>query len=280
MKKHLGFIVLCVWSLLLLVPSTGMVQEKGSYTIAVVPQTQISDIYERWAPFLKRLSQEVGAEIKIAPYNTIRQFDADLQKGVPDFAYMNPYQEFIAKESQGYIPLVRDNADLFGILVVNKSGTINSVKDLEGKELVFPSHAFAANQYMRALLTDKEKIRFKSQFVTSHGSVYRAVKLNTAAGGGGIMKTFEKEGDDIKGHLKIIYETPKTASHPIAAHPRVPESIRKKVTQAIMNYAKEPSGKEMLKKIQIPEPVIADYQKDYAPLKKMEAMLKKYEETE
>jgi phosphonate transport system substrate-binding protein len=277
MKKHLGFIVLCVWGLLLLLPSTGIVQEKKSYTFAVVPQTKISDIYERWVPFLKRLSQDVGVEFTLAPYNTIGQFAADVKKGVPDFAYMNPYHEFVAKEAQGYIPLVRDRADLFGILVVNKSSTINSVKDLDGKELVFPSGAFAADQYMRALLADKEKISFKTQLVASHGSVYRAVKLESAAGGGGIMKTFEKEPEDIKGQLKIIYETPKTASHPIAAHPRVPDSVRKKVTQTILGYSKEPTGRDMLKKIQIPDPVTADYHKDYAPLKKMESMLKKYE---
>jgi phosphonate transport system substrate-binding protein len=277
MKKQLGLIALCLWGLLMLFPSTGMVQEKKSYTFAVVPQTKISDIYERWAPFLKKLSQDVGVEFTLAPYNTIGQFAADVKKGVPDFAYMNPYHEFVAKETQGYIPLVRDRADLFGILVVNKSSTINSVKDLDGKELVFPSHAFAADQYMRALLTDKEKINFKTQLVASHGSVYRAVKLETAAGGGGIMKTLEKEPDDIKSQLKIIYETPKTASHPISAHPRVPDSIRKKVAQTILGYSNEPSGKDMLRKIQIPDPVAADYQRDYAPLKKMEAMLKKYE---
>ncbi|HEY6011012.1 MAG TPA: PhnD/SsuA/transferrin family substrate-binding protein, partial [Nitrospirota bacterium] len=83
---------------------------------------------------------------------------------------------------------------------------------------------------------------------------------------------------DLKGQLKIIYETPRTASHPIAAHPRVPESVRKKVAEAILNYAKDPSAKEMLKMIQLPDPVAADYQKDYAPLKKLRRMLDKYEE--
>src|SRR5574341_155924 len=170
--KQLRFMMLCAWGLLLLVPMLGMAQDKGGYTIAVVPQTQISDIYERWTPFLKKLSQEAGVEFKIMPYNSIRQFAEDLKKGAPDFAYMNPYHMVIAKDSQGYIPLIRDKADLFGILVVNKGGSINSVKDLEGKTLVFPAHAFAADQDMRALLVDKEKLNFKPEFVKSHGSVY------------------------------------------------------------------------------------------------------------
>jgi len=275
--KQLRFMMLCAWSLLLLVPMPGMAQDKGGFTFAVVPQTQISDIYERWTPFLKKLSQEVGAEIKIMPYNSIRQFAGDLEKGAPDFAYLNPYHMVRAKEAQGYIPLVRDRADLFGILVVNKSGSINSVKDLEGKSMVFPSHAFAADQYMRAMLIDKEKLNFKPEFVKSHGSVYRAVKLNTAAAGGGVPKTLAKEPEDIQSSLKVIYQTPSTPSHPIAAHPRVPESVRKKVMQAILNIEKDPAGKELLKNVQLPSPIPADYQKDYAPLKKLETLLNKYE---
>ncbi len=173
--------------------------------------------------------------------------------------------------------MVRDRSDLFGILVVNKSGSIHSVKDLEGKSMVFPSHAFAADQYMRAMLIDKEKLNFKPEFVKSHGSVYRAVKLNTVAAGGGVPKTLAKEPEDIQNSLKVIYQTPSTASHPIAAHPRVPESVRKKVTQAILNIEKDPSGKELLKNVQLSSPIAADYQKDYASLKKLETLLNKYE---
>ncbi len=275
--KQLRFMMLCAWSLLLLVPMPGMAQDKGGFTIAVVPQTQISDIYERWTPFLKKLSQEAGVEFKIMPYNSIRQFAEDLKKGTPDFAYMNPYHMVIAKDSQGYIPLVRDKADLFGILVVNKGGSINSVKDLEGKAVVFPANAFAADQYMRALLVDKEKLNFKPEFVKSHGSVYRAVKLNTVAAGGGVPKMLAKEPEDIQNSLKVIFQTPSTASHPLAAHPRVPESVRKKVMQAILNLEKQPAGKELLKNVQLPAPILADYQKDYAPLKKLENLLSKHE---
>ncbi len=276
--KHVRLALLLILGLIVTYPWTVRAQGKNTFTIAIIPQTQVSEIFENWVPFLKKLSREVGVEFNLKPYNTIQQFEADLLKGVPDFAYMNPYQAARVKDKPGYVPLIRDTSDLVGILVVHKGKGINSVKDLNGKEIAFPAHAFAASVYMRALLTEKEKIHFKSNYVKTHGSVYRGVIMDSAAAGGGVMKTLMKEPEEIKNQLSVIYETPRTASHPLSAHQRVPETVRKNVVKAMLNLANDKTNKEMLKKIQIPDPVAADYQKDYQPLKKLGIMLEKYEE--
>ncbi len=279
MKRfRFGWLIMC--SLLVFASVRAEAAEKSSYTFAVVPQTSVSDTYEKWTPFLKKLSSVTGIEFTMMPYNSIGQFRAAVLKGEPDFAYMNPYQEVEAKEAQGYIPLVRDSAQLVGILVVNKDSAIRSVKDLEGKEIIFPAHAFAASVYMRALLAEKEKVHFKPLLVKSHGSVYRAVASNSVSAGGGIVKTLSQESDDIKSQLTTIYETPHTVSHPIAAHPRVPAAVRQKVAAAILNLAMDKANATMFKNIQISEPVAANYQKDYLPLKKLGKMLRKYEEAD
>ncbi len=277
--KYVRLALLVTLGLALIFPWTTRAQEKKTYTFAVIPQTQISDIYENWVPFLKRLSRETGVEITLKPYNTIQQFESDLSKGVPDFAYMNPYEAAVsAKDKLGYVPLIRDTSNLVGILVVHKGKGINSPKDLNGKEIAFPSHAFAASEYMRALLSEKEKIHFKSNYVKTHSSVYRAVIMDSAAAGGGAMKTLMKEPEEIKNQLSVIYETPSTASHPISANHRVPETVRRSVVKAILDFANDKTNKEMLQKIQIPQPVAADYQKDYLPLKKLGGMLEKYQD--
>lgn len=256
-------------------------QDKKAYTIAIIPQSQIGEIFERWTPFLKKLSAISGVELELKPYNTIKQFEQDLFKGVPDFAYMNPYETLEAKTSQGYIPLVRDKEDLVGILVVHKGRGINSVKDLNGKEIAFPApNAFAASLYLRALLAEKEKISFTPFYAKTHGNVYRTVILDKAAAGGGASKTLMKEPDEIKNKLAVIYETPPTASHPISAHARVPDAVRKKVAKAILDMAQDKANEAILKNIAMPNPVAADFNRDYAPLKKMRVNIKNYAESE
>ena len=280
--KDLRFILLFVWCLFIVVPFEAKAESKKAYTIAIVPQMRVSEIYEKWTPFLKKLSQESGIEITIKPYTSIQQFEADLLKGVPDFAYMNPYEAVSAKDAQGYVPLVKDSTSLVGILVAHKGGSIRSVKDLNGKEIAFPApNAFAASLYVRALLTEKEKIHFKPRYVKTHSNVYNTVVVDKAvAAGGGVVKTLMKEPEEIRSQLTTIYETPSTASHPLSAHPRVPDVLRKKLVNAVLGLANDKANKELFTNILMPEPVPADYQKDYLPLKKLGLMLEKYMEAE
>jgi len=280
--KDLRFILLFVWCLFIVVPFEAKAESKKAYTIAIVPQMRVSEIYEKWTPFLKKLSQESGIEITIKPYTSIQQFEADLLKGVPDFAYMNPYEAVSAKDAQGYVPLVKDSTSLVGILVAHKGGSIRSVKDLNGKEIAFPApNAFAASLYVRALLTEKEKIHFKPRYVKTHSNVYNTVVVDKAvAAGGGVVKTLMKEPEEIRSQLTTIYETPSTASHPLSAHPRVPDVLRKKMVKAVLGLANDKANKELFTNILMPEPVPADYQKDYLPLKKLGLMLEKYMEAE
>ncbi len=280
--KLLRSTLLFGWCLLMVFPFGARAESKKIYTLGIIPQMRVSEIYEKWTPFLKRLSQELGIEITIRPYTSIQQFEADLLKGVPDFAYMNPYEAVSAKDAQGYVPLVKDSTSLVGILVAHRKGGIHSVKDLNGREIAFPApNAFAASLYMRALLTEKEKIHFKPRYVKTDSNVYSTIVVDKAvAAGGGVVKTLIKEPEEIRNQLTTIYETPGTASNPLSAHPRVPDVLRKKMVKAVLDLANDKTNKELFDNILMPEPIPADYQKDYLPLKKLGLMLEKYTEAE
>lgn len=269
--KSLVIAVLYLSSVFAMFPSGAGAQESKVYTLAVVPQAQAIAIAQKWAPFALKLSQAAGVTIQIKTYySTIPQFEADLRNGVPDFAYMNPYHIVMVHKSQNYIPLIRDNDPLVGILVAHKNTGINFIQDVNGKEIVFPApNAFGASLYMRALLTRQERIKFTPRYVQTHDNVYRHVLLDKAAAGGGVKDTFDSEPADIKNHLKIIYQTPPTVSHPLAAHPRVPASVRKKVMQAVLTLGGDKANKELFAGIEIDKPVEADYESDYAPLAKL-----------
>lgn len=256
-------IVLCV------VVFAQAVSAKETYTFAVVPQVSAADIHKTWSPFLAALSSELNVSFELKIYPSISQFEMALLKGAPDFAYMNPYHIVMAQKVS-YAPLVRDKTDLSGVLVVAKSSGLTSVKDLDGKLLVFPSpNAFAASLYMRALLIEKENVHFTSKYVKTHQNVYKSVAVTMAAGGGGVQKTLAKEEPGVQDKLTVLYKTPGTASHPIAAHARVSEQLRKRVQKAILNIGADSRNKDMMKNINFDNPVSADYKKDYEPLSKL-----------
>jgi phosphonate transport system substrate-binding protein len=171
----------------------------------------------------------------------------------------------MANESQGYVPIVRDNnRRLSGVLVVRNDSGITEVTQLDGKTVAFPSpNAFGASLYMRALLKEQEKVDIEPVYVMTHTNVYRHVVTGRAAAGGGVRRTLDREPESLRVQLRILYETPETYPHPIVVHPRVPEAQRERIQKALLELRQTAETARLLKRIQIPNPTatgLQDYQ--------------------
>ena len=257
--------------LVLLVLPTSLIPAWGAtYTLAVVPQYTAVDIGLRWAPVLERLAKETGITLQIRSAASIPEFETEFLSGIPDFVYLNPYHMVMASKAQSYRPLLRSVQPLSGILVVKKGGNIKQLADLEGSTIAFPApNAFGASLYMRALLSEREKINFTPTYVGTHQNVYRHILHNEAQAGGGIESTLEKEPAGVQTAMTVLHRTPNTASHPLAVHPRVPKQAVDQVLQALRHLASTPEGKKMLQTIELDDAIPADYSRDYAPLESL-----------
>lgn len=246
--------------------------QETEYILGVIPQYASSAIYKAWLPFAEYLSQRTGIAIKLKLSKSFPEFERDLTDGAFDFVFMNPHQQVISRERQGYIPLVHDSADrLTGILVVPRDSPITSVKQLDEAKIAFPSpNLFAASLYLRALLTAQEKISFTPEYVNTHDNVYRHVIVGRATAGGSIRGTLQKQPPAVQEQLRVIYETPGVTPHPFSAHPRVPENVRQDVVMAILDLSQTREGSQMLADISIPQPTAANYYRDYGDLEKLE----------
>ena len=262
--------------LLLLAAALAVAQERKVYILAVVPQFTPSEVHRSWSPIVEKLSRAIGQQIEIKTYPSIQKFETAFLNGEIDLAYMNPYHAVMAKRAQGYIPLLRDDANrLTGILLVQRDSPIKSIKELNGKELAFPApNSFAASLYMRALLAEQEKISITPRYLKTHSNVYRHVIMGEAVAGAGVNNTLKREPPEVQAQLRVLFETPGVAAHPLAAHPRVPEGLRQTVTNTLLEMQNDPAGQKLLADIQLPKPVRADYAKDYQPLEKL--ALEKY----
>lgn len=240
------------------------------YTLSVVPQFTPVDIGLRWSPLLVELEKETGIKLQLRIQERIPKFETDFLAGLPDFVFLNPYHAVMAMKAHGYLPLVRGGDLLNGILVVDRNGPIKQLADLSGKTLAFPSpNAFGASLYMRALLAEKEKLTFTPNYVGTHQNVYRHVLLGEAPAGGGVAATLEKENPAMQSRLVVLYTTPGVASHPLAAHPRVPAKVRERLVEALLKLDHDPAGRKLLAAVELDRTQLADYARDYAPLEKL-----------
>ena len=243
--------------------------DRPAFSVAVVPQFPAAEIHRDWSPLLERVGREAGVQLSLRQSANIPRFESELLAGQPDFAYLNPYHAVMASRAQGYVPLVRDNQPLTGILVVRRDDPIKSVRELDGKELAFPApNAFGASLWMRALLAEREQIRISPVYVQTHSNVYRQVISGKAAAGGGVNHTLMQERDEVRADLRVLMETPGAAPHPLAAHPRVPARVQQAVTESFLRLVGDASGQSLLKAIGMVTPVAADFGRDYRPLER------------
>lgn len=239
------------------------------YTVAVVPQFPATEINRVWTPILDRVGQEAGVVLQLKLSRDIPGFEEALLAGKPDFAYMNPYHQVMARKAQGYVPLVRDSTLLTGILVVRQDDPIQSVKELEGRTLAFPApNAFGASLMIRAHLSLVDKISFTPLYAKTHTNAYRQVIVGKAAATGGLRATLEKEPPEVRANLRVLLETPGAPPHPLSAHPRVPIKVQQAVRAAMLKLAGDAALRDFYQDIPMAQPVAADHARDYQPLEK------------
>ncbi len=243
---------------------------QDSYRVDVVPQIAPATLFSRWAPVLDKIGKAAGLCLDLRIAATIPAFEQELMSGTPDFAFVNPYHLVMARRSHAYAPLIRDGkVRLSGVLVVRADASVASLQQLDGYKVAFPApNAFAASLLIRAELA-MQGIRITPVYVKTHANVLRAVALGDLPAGGAVNNTLEREPDTLRSRLRVLYETSSHAPHPFVAHPRVPAAQREKLVRAFMQLAATPAGQQLLDDIQIPQPVRADFARDYAPLEKL-----------
>lgn len=256
-------------ALLLCKPSLGSSTESERvYAFGVVPQVDSRELFTVWQPLLNRLSRVTGLRIHLAGSPGIPEFEKALAQGWYDFAYMNPYHLLMAAEAQGYRPMLRDGAsDLQGILVVRDDSPIRDVRQLAGKEIVFPApNALGASLLPRAYLRDRLDLPYTARYVESHSSVYLNVAMGISPAGGGVMHTLMQQPTAVSSRLRILFRTEKLAPHPIAVHPRVSKAVVDKVYRGFRTLLQDRELAPLLARIPVTRFVDASMA-DYAPLR-------------
>ena len=215
-------------------------RDETGLTFGIVPQQSASRLAAMWGPFLEELSDRTGVAFEFRTTKDIPVFEACLNSGAFDFAYMNPMHYAIFSQESGYTAIARQaKKRLKGLLVARAESNIADLTDLEGATLAFPSPgAFGASVLTRAALS-RSDVSFTPAYVKSHDSVYRAVAAGLMPAGGGVLRTFNAVDPEIRAQLQVIYETEAFTPHAIAGSHDVPAELAAKVQKALMEIAEE-----------------------------------------
>lgn len=234
-----------------------------SYVFGVVPQFERRQLYAIWQPVLNDISKRSGVSLHLATTLSVHDFEKEMAAGKFDFVFTNPYHVLKERKEQGYIPLVRGEAPLKGILIVPKDSPIQSVQDMAGKTLAVPTlNALGASIMIQADLERLYGIKVGTQDVRTHASVFLNVANNLVDSGGSVQKMLGEQKPEVRDRVRVIYTTRDMPSHPVAAHPRVPEAVRQNVQKAFLELDKSQEGGEILARVPM-HPLVATTMADY-----------------
>ncbi len=239
-----------IFAILMLLSSVTVHAER--FTFAIVPQQSASRLAKLWTPIMRHLSDETGHEFVFVTAVDIPTFEKRLENGEYDFSYMNPYHFTVFNQSPGYQAIAKaKDKQIKGIIVARKDSNIQSLAELNGSPLAFPSPAaFAATILTQAELNARD-IEFIPNYVSSHDSVYLSVARGLFPAGGGVMRTFKSLDEEVRAQLTPIWITNGYTPHAIAAHPDLNSEIVEEIRRLLVNLHHSSMGMQQLESLKI-----------------------------
>lgn len=245
MKKNIPHIVRWVIILFILAGSSGFAVAE-TYIFSVVPLRSAVLTAQYWNPILSYVGAKAGVNLELQISRSVSDSAVALEQGGFDFNYS--YLIFRPKaQLQKYKVILRSRGgDIRSQIVTLASSSIKSLKDLEEKDVGFPSRSgfIAYALPMDHLL--RQKIRVKSVLGANQEGVLGQLKAGQVEAAGvssTVMKAFAAR-ENIA--YKVLWESPAINDLPIAVHPRIAPDIVKKVQAAFVAMNSDIEGIRIL----------------------------------
>jgi phosphonate transport system substrate-binding protein len=218
----------------------------GGYSFGVLSQRSAVLTAEFWNPILDYVKRKSGIELVLKVARSAPESSAATEKGEFDFVYSNHiFKPTMAQAN--YQVILRPRAEaITGQIVTLADSPIQNLKQLEGREVGFPSPAAFVGYAVPMDQLLREGIKVTPVFGGNQEGIMGQLKAGRVIAAGvnnQVMKAFAgREGFS----YRVLWESVPYNNLPIAAHPRVPKEVSGAVQQAIAGMAQDEEGQKIL----------------------------------
>lgn len=231
---------------------------QNQYIFGVFPVHNPSQTLAVYGPLVDYLDEHIPeARFKLEASQNHRRFLQKVYDRHFHFALGNPYQT-VEGEQKGYAIFAKmgDN-DFRGLILTRKDSPVETLDDLRGGIISFPSPvALAAAMMPQAYLHDHGlKIEdYQSLYVGSQESSIMNVFLGKVAAGATYplsWRLFQQDHPETAAALKVKWATDTLPSNGLIARDDVPPDLLRKVSQLLLDLHHSETGKTILARIPI-----------------------------
>lgn len=236
----------CFFGGAVLLVSTGALADAPSYRFGVIPQRSAVLSAQYWNPILKYVGSKAGLELELKIAKTAPEHAAMIGRGEYDLVYSN-HQFKPENDAQGYRVFARPlDGDMSGQIVVLAHSPLQSLAELDGREVAFPSEvAFVGYTVPMDALT-RAGIKVKPLFASNQEGAMGQLRAGRAVAAGvnsQVMQDYAKrEGLG----YRVLWSSEPYLNIPLAAHPRVAGKDLAAIQSAFVGMALDPDGQRVL----------------------------------
>jgi phosphonate transport system substrate-binding protein len=245
MKRWIGPLSLA--ALLLALGTPGWPQSPGQpFSFGVIIWRSPTLTAQFWNPILRHVSKKSGVPLHLRVTSTGPEHSLMVRRGELQFLYSN--HNFIKEnEGSGYRVFARPQGDAQnGEIVVLKDAPIQSLSDLEGKDVAFPHTAAFLGYHlpMDALL--RKGIHVNPHFAGNQEGAMGQLKAGRTVAAGvnaEVMRAFAQRENVA---YRVLWSSDKFLNLALSSHPSVPAETVRAVRDAFLRMSDEPEGAQVL----------------------------------
>lgn len=218
----------------------------ATYSFGVLSQRSPVLTAEYWNPILDYVSRKTGANLALKVARTAPESNDAMEKGEYDFVYSNTiFQPKMAKADYQVILRPQDEA-ITGQIVTLADSPVRKLKDLEGKEVGFPSLAAFVGYAVPMDQLLHQGVHVTPVFGGNQEGIIAQLKAGKVIAAGvnnQVMRAFASR-ENVQ--YRVLWESSGFLNIPIAAHPRVPKKVVEEVRRVLDDMDRNPEGLKIL----------------------------------
>ena len=212
----------------------------------VLPQRSVALTAQYWNPILSYVSAKSGVPLELKLAKTSKEGNAMAEKGAYHFLYTNHF--FTPdRDRLGYRVIARPvGPGIRAQIVVPSNSSIQTLQDLEGKEVAFPTPDAYVGYWlpMDALL--KAKVNVKTVFAGNQEAASAQLRIEKVAAAGVNHAVMERYGRRESFEYRPLWTSELYNDLCIMANPTVPQEKVAAVKAAFLGMSKDPEGRKIL----------------------------------
>ncbi len=230
--------------------------------MGVFPRRNTKITYRMFWPMAAHLSAELGREVRLVTEKNFETFWANVQKSKYDLVHFNQYHYVVAHQHYGYNAILMNeeqgSSTICGALIVRNDSGIETIRDLEGKNIIFGGGPRAMQSYIVArwlleqegLTQDKYTTQFARNPPNAIFSTYNR-QADAAGSGDAVMEMSVVQNRIDTSEMKFLAKSQPMPHLPWAVSEKLAPELADKIQSALSALSIDSFGRHVLKRAEL-----------------------------